>query len=223
MEKTMENSNEKIAAQLLNRPLNKRDGFSLSRIQKAEARLGFALPSALRDFYLTLGNNERFSQSFSRFVAPEDLEISHGKLIFLCENQDVCYWAIDANIDYKNQQPTVYQTNTEGKFFSEKIDLQPFIRINLYYQLAQGGYAYCATIDADDKDTLTPVLQLLDTDKSWEKVVDYNHLVIYCKQSQLIWYLTDQNNEISEMIFASTLHRKDLHVLIRDFGFDDLG
>jgi hypothetical protein len=219
----MKNSNEKITAQLLNRTLNKRDGFSLSRIEKAEARLGFALPSALRDFYLTLGNNDRFSQSFSRFVAPEDLAVAHGKLIFLCENQDVCYWAVDANIDYKNQQPTVYQTQLDGKFFSEKIDLQAFIRINLYYQLAQGGYAYCATIDADDKDTLTPVLQLLATDTSWQKVVDYNHLVIYCKQSQLIWYLTNQNNEISDMILASTLLKKDLNVLIRDFGFDDLG
>jgi hypothetical protein len=218
----MQKTDEQIVSQLLSRVLNKRDGFSLLRIEKAETRLGFALPSALRDFYLAVGNNERFSQSFSRFVAPEDLEVAHGKLIFLCENQDVCYWAIDANIDYKNQQPIVYQTNTKGKFFSENIDLREFIRINLYYQLAQGGYAYCATIDADDEETLAPVLQLLAKDKSWQKVVDYNHLVIYCQQSQLIWYLTNQNNEISDMILASTLFKKDLNVLIRDFDFDDL-
>ncbi len=68
---------------MLNRALAKRDGFSKVLIEKTEKRLGFALPQVLRDFYLILGNNERFSQSFSRFIWPADLELVHEKLIFL--------------------------------------------------------------------------------------------------------------------------------------------
>lgn len=175
---------------MLNRALAKRDGFSKVLIEKTEKRLGFALPQVLRDFYLILCNNERFSQSFSRFIWPADLELVHEKLIFLEENQGVCFWAIDLK-EFNNHNFTVYQTPTDGEFFSEHVDLKEFIRINLYYQLAQGGYAHCGTIDVENEPKLAPVLQLLATDKAWQKVVSHNHLVIYCNKNQLIWYLTN--------------------------------
>jgi hypothetical protein len=213
---------QNIAEQLLNRSLNKRDGLSKTLIEITEKRLGFALPPALRSFYLKIGNNERFSQSFSRFLMLDDLLVAHDKLIFLAENQHVCSWAFDVN-DINKQKLTVYQTQNEGEFFNEQIDLAEFIRINLYYQLAQGGYEHCATIQVEEEHNFAQVLQCLATDKSWQKVVDHNHLVIYCNKSQLIWYLTNQDAEIHEMIFASTLLKKDLNALIRQFGFSDLG
>lgn len=218
---------QQIAEQLLDRALLPKDGIAKTLIENTEQRLGFALPQALRNFYLKTGNNQRFSQAFNHFLMPDDLTVEHGKLIFLAENQHVCWWAI-AISELQNAFITVYQTTDDqttidSDFYNEGVDLTEFIRINLYYQLAQGGYQFCGDIQVEETHKFAQVLQLLTTDDAWQKVVVHNGLIIYANGCQLIWYFTNQDGDIFETIFASTLHKKDLTTLIKNYQFNDLG
>jgi SMI1 / KNR4 family (SUKH-1) len=156
---------ETIAEGLLNRPLTPRDGCSEATIKLVEKRLGFTLPNALREFYLCVGKNSAFSQAFSRFVSPQALEIDNNKVVFLAENQEVCLWAFDTQDRAKH--PTVYQTQSGGEFFIEDVTIEEFIRINLYYQLAQGGYPHCATIQVEETQALNKVFNHLGSNADW--------------------------------------------------------
>jgi hypothetical protein len=68
-------------------------GYPLRAVEVAEARLGFAIPEALRDYYLSVGRHE-LNRVHNRLWPPDDLEVFQGRLVFLEENQCVVYWGV---------------------------------------------------------------------------------------------------------------------------------
>lgn len=77
-------------------PLQDGDGYSEEELDAAERRLGFALPTALREWYGLIGKREDIVARQNFLVSPDDLEISeeNGLLIFHSENQQVVEWGI---------------------------------------------------------------------------------------------------------------------------------
>ena len=143
-------------------------------------------------------------KSFQRFATPEQWEIEDGKLVFLEENQGVCFWGVEIGGD----QPTVWQrTNEDSPWYSEEVELEEFLRIVLYYQCAQGGYDYAATVGLEQ----TELLKLLTV--RWEKVVEHNGLHIYWQSDVLIWWLGQANNAVDGVFFSARTHQShECHV-----------
>ncbi|MBA4190760.1 MAG: hypothetical protein C0467_22470 [Planctomycetaceae bacterium] len=82
-------------------------GFPLRAVEAAEARLGFAIPEALRDYYLSVGRHE-LNRVHNRLWPPDDLEVHEGRLVFLEENQCVLYWGVPRRTSAAD--PVVSQT-----------------------------------------------------------------------------------------------------------------
>ena len=60
----------------------------------AEARLGFALPAALRELYERFGQRTDAWNVQDVLSAPHELCVDQGHLVIACENQGVHRWAI---------------------------------------------------------------------------------------------------------------------------------
>ena len=77
------------------RPLSRKTSVPEKEIAAAEARLNIRLPGVLREFYLRAGAHKEVNRSHNRLIAPNELEMQNGKLVFYEENQRVVLWGID--------------------------------------------------------------------------------------------------------------------------------
>jgi uncharacterized protein (TIGR02996 family) len=90
------------------------DGFSETDLVAAEKALGFALPMALREWYLRYGKRDDVWSKQDRLCLPGELGSSWGwnnnedALIFYCENQACDAWGIRTQ-DLKAEDPPVYR------------------------------------------------------------------------------------------------------------------
>jgi hypothetical protein len=119
---------------------------------------GLVLPKALRDYYLVAGNEETLNHSFNRLLAPENVFVESGRIVFMEENQGVVYWGIKPD---GSENPTVEQgINIEGKpieWHSEDTDCAEFLEVMLCWQASFGGglkYPVQAGVSPDFKATL---------------------------------------------------------------------
>jgi hypothetical protein len=208
-----------IAEKLLGRSLTNYDGFDVETIENAETKLGQSIPAILKEFYITVGKLDIFMSSFQRFIKPEDLFYEDGKLVFLEENQNVCYWGVNIT------DTLVYQTQNidNAVWYSEEILLSDFLQMIMYGQCAEGGYPFSGAIYDMDQDELTEFIEEITT-KDWQKVVDHNNWIIYENDRKLIWYFTDDNGNLSEdyPLFVSTPTKEDFLKMEEEFGFSDL-
>ncbi|MEA9412524.1 hypothetical protein [Flavobacterium sp. PL02] len=208
-----------IAEKLLGRSLTNNDGFDVETIENAETKLGQSIPVILKEFYITVGKLDIFMSSFQRFLKPEDLFYEDGKLVFLEENQMVCYWGVNIT------DTLVYQTqNIDNAIWnSEEILLSDFLQMIMYGQCAEGGYPFSGAIYDMDQDELSEFIEEITT-KDWQKVVDHNNWIIYENDRKLIWYFTDDNGNLSEdyPLFVSTPTKEDFLKMEEEFGFSDL-
>ncbi|MCT6868763.1 hypothetical protein [Apibacter sp.] len=185
-----------LAERLLGRSLTKNDGVKPSELDKIEIKLGTTLPNILRDLYLLVGKNNMLMESFNRFALPSQLQKDGNKIVFLEENQNICYWGFE--IDQENVNPKVYQLLNENEWFEEQIPLIEFIIVMLYYQCAQGGYEFFGISNISDED-----LEIF-IHTEWEDAVRYNGLQIYWKQDCLLWYVYDHNNvRVNNLYFSA--------------------
>jgi hypothetical protein len=206
-----------IATWLLGRPLTAEDGVPEAECAAAEQRLGLRLPAALREFYLAVGREPAITQSFERFAEPEEWTVSDGKIVFLEENQGVCCWAADA-------QSKVYQTADldEPEWQEEAHSLPEFLRVLLYYQMAQGGYQFCGMIPGEEFESPAEALDFI-AGKGGRQVVDSNGLKIFRAGDQaLVWYL-HEDGVPDPGLFLSTLTEETFQRLCAEWEFDDLG
>lgn len=207
-----------IATWLLGRPLTEQDGVSTAECAAAEQRLGCSVPAALRDFYLAVGRQPVITSSFQRFAEPTEWTMSEEKIVFLEENQGVCYWATDP-------QSRVYQAADlkDPEWYEELFDLAEFLRVLLYYQMAQGGYPFCGMIPADEFSSPVDV-QTLINDMGGRQVVDTEGLRVFVIGDQtLVWYLHNDGDMFAPGLFLSTLREEPFQRLCDHWQFEDLG
>lgn len=212
---------KKIAEKLLGRSLTNADGYDVTSIKEVETKLGQGIPATLKEFYITIGKLDIFMTSFHRFIKPENLFYEDGKLVFLEENQTVCYWGVNTESD----DSLVYQAqNIDNAIWnSEEILLSDFLEMMLYGQCAEGGYQFSGAIYDLDDEELPVFIEQLMTD-NWQKVVDHNNWIIYENDSKLIWYFVDDSGNLSEdyPLFVSTQTKEDFIKMEEEFGFMDL-
>lgn len=182
-----------IAESLLGRALTPQDGIEQGLLVEAEQKLGQALPDALKAFYQTVGQLPQFMGAFQVFALPQQLYVKDNQLIFLEDEEGGCYWGVDA-LDQ------VFQFDEEGESYNLGFNLASFLTLMLYYQVAQGAeYTYSSNL-------LDQELAELYQAEGWQKVIDYDDLVIYQLNQALIWYFRDEEGEVlDDMVYFVSL------------------
>jgi len=206
-----------IAESLLGRPLTEKDGINIFEIETVENSSGLKLPAVLRNFHLLVGNLDMFICSFEQFVKP----YKKGEmLVFLEENQGVCYWGI--NVQDTGNETVFMCTDMESdnlEWYSEEVPLTDFLTVMMYYQCAQGGYEHGSAVYENNFDNREKYLQFLaDITIGYTKVVAHSGLVIYQYGGKLIWYFTDEEGNLTDTIFASTRTAEEMKEL-EIYGF----
>ena len=208
------------AEKILGRRLIEKDGLNISEIEVVEKSLGIKLPTILRDFHLLVGNLDMFISSFEQFVKPY---IKGEMLVFLEENQGVCYWGV--NIRNPENELVFMCTDLEienSEWYSEKVTLTEFLTILMYYQCAQGGYEHGSAVYESNFDSKEKYLQFLtDIIVEYEKVVEHNGLVVYQNGRKLIWHFVNEEGDLADTIFASTRTAQEMKEL-EIYGFREL-
>ncbi|BAT40460.1 hypothetical protein [Escherichia albertii] len=219
-----------VAENLLGRALVSGDGFELSEIAQVEHNLGLRFPNPLKQFWHLVGRLPMFMSSFEVFLQPSAVFIEDDYLIFQEENQSVCYWGIKSS-EIENSDANVYQYINDDadspEWYSENISLSAFLKMLMYYQCAQGGYQFGCVIYYSDFKSKDDYRQfLINTTASWLKVVEHriesNGLAIYLKGTNLIWHFTDQNGDIDDTIYVSSLTLDGVKKLEKEYGFCEL-
>ena len=121
-----------MAQRFLERDLTLEEGCSEAELRAAEARLGFALPLALHEFYRVAGRSSELNEHNPLYALGE-LEVKDDYLPFMVENQAVVFWAVRA--DACNQaDPLVWQATNEellewfsDGWFSEELPVSRFL------------------------------------------------------------------------------------------------
>ncbi|MGK5558368.1 hypothetical protein ACSNOI_42885 [Actinomadura kijaniata] len=75
-------------------PLTEGDGFPAEELDAAEARLGVRLPGALREAYRLFGRRADLTSNHDTLLAPSDLYVLDGALVFRSENQGAANWGV---------------------------------------------------------------------------------------------------------------------------------
>src|SRR5688572_31484741 len=111
---------KEFVSRYLGRPWTAADGLLEKEIKKVETRLGIKLPSALRDFYLSVGAVSDLCSIHNVIFHPKDLVFEDGYLMFMDENQSVVSWGIKKK-DLKKADPETWQrNNSTEEWYSEK-------------------------------------------------------------------------------------------------------
>jgi|SRR5262245_10588188 len=109
-------------------------GYPPRMVKAAEARLGFTVPEALRDYYLSVGRHE-LNRVHNRLWSPDDLEVAGGRLVFLEENQGVVYWGVRRRTTAAD--PVVSQTmDLDDGDWSEEVRCSLFLPAMLCWYAA---------------------------------------------------------------------------------------
>jgi hypothetical protein len=142
----------RAAFESLGLPLRPKDALKSESLENMNLE-GLHLPFALREYFLVAGNEAVLNQSFNRLLAPENVFVESGRIVFMEENQGVVYWGIKPD---GSENPIVEQgINLDGKpieWHSEDADCAEFLEVMLCWQASFGGglkYPVQAWVDAD--------------------------------------------------------------------------
>jgi hypothetical protein len=162
-------------------PLDKMHGISARILDKAADRLGVVIPAALRDYYAVAGNQRRFNRSLQRFLHPSKWSIDERHLVFLEENQSVCWWGVSLK-SRGAKDPMVSQGinhEDEIEWHKEHDKCSVFISVLLHYQAVSGALGFCASGSAPD-DVHKKLKQ------GWQYVGEANQLWAFSRQNQVV-------------------------------------
>jgi hypothetical protein len=163
-------------------PLGKSHGVDTAILDKAEKKLGVAIPESLRAYYEVAGNERRFNQSMQRFQSPSNWFVDQKQLVFLDENQSVCQWGV--SIKTKGaKDPMVSQGVDHGEnlvWHKEHNRCSIFISVILHYQAVSDGFKHCASGAAPD-DAHEKLKQ-----GRWKYVGEVNQLWAFNRPNQVV-------------------------------------
>lgn len=106
------------------RPLADGDGVDPDEVRAAEARLGAALPAALREAYLVFGRRTDLTASQDRLVPPELLQVDpDGVLVFRVENQYCASWGVPLGTAAPDDPPALLTVGAGWEPYADRLSL----------------------------------------------------------------------------------------------------
>lgn len=166
--------------------LKAQDAVSETMLSKAERRLGAKLPGALRHYYLVAGREKSLNHAFNRLLPVNALELHHGKLPFMEENQWAVVWGVDLGA-LAVADPPVFQgpvVHGEAKnWFPECDQCSGFLVFMLHLQAAYGGgmpFAASASATLEVRPKL---------DAGWTFAGEINKMRAYSRNGQAVCFV----------------------------------
>ena len=175
---------------------------------------GLRLPLALEEYLLVAGCEPTLNHSFNRLLAPEDIFVEAGRIVFMEENQRVVYWGVRGDTDDPN--PVVEQgVNAEHQpleWHSELTDCATFLEVMLYWQASfGGGLPYCASSEVPSE-----VQQQLERDFRYVGRADQLHA--YARDGCALTFLKWEGDEWR--LFGGFKTKKVQNAVGRELGVD---
>jgi len=211
----MKNKIRIVAESLLGRCLTEEDGKNISEIESKEKSLGLIFPSALREFYLLVGDLDIFLSEPSTFVEPY---MRDGKLVFMEETNFVCYWGVNID-DIKNSTVYRYDIEVDIEWHHTKQTLIDFLTNVMYCVCAERGYKFYSSkseSDYENKDKYLEFLANLTID--YKKVVEHDGFVLFQSGGKLIRSFIEEKGSIGDAIYVSARTAEDMKEL-ETYGF----
>lgn len=172
------------------------------------------MPAELITLHARVGSVPEFMTSFEQFAPPEAWEVIDEHLMFLSENQDVCAWGVDA-------QGAVWMQPAQSTFHPEEISLPDFLTVLLPYQLAQGGWALCATRSEDAAGAPGVVAEIAGA-LDWPLLAIHSGLTIYGGAASFAWTLNALPGQSDADVFLSSRDEAEFQLLCERFDFVEL-
>jgi hypothetical protein len=181
-------------------------GFPLRAVEAAEARLGFGIPEALRDYYLSVGRHE-LNRVHNRLWPPERLEVSRGRLVFLEENQCAAYWGVRRGTA---TDPKVSQTMDpeDGGWVSE-VRCSLFLPAMLCWYAASTWMPYTGYSDVMDPAAARRLV------RGWPSAGRSGVHAAFARAGQVVC-IEDCGGGV--MVRLGTRSRRDFNTLVSEFG-----
>jgi hypothetical protein len=182
---------------LYNLSENKDNGIDENEIIKVENNLGIKFPRILREYYLTIGNNENINNSFNTLLKPKDIGFTEDSsyLVFYEENQGVVYWAVNRNeLEYEN--PKVYgnydPNDLTQDWFIDSETMENFLLTMAYWNGVLEGLTFAANYSNDNGIGINII-----------KKIENNFMEIKGITNQQLRFFTDNNIGIIALTFDS--------------------
>jgi hypothetical protein len=90
-------------------PILPGDGCDESEIARAEARLGLALPAAMREAYSLFGRRSDLTSRQDRLLSPDQLRVEDRALVYRVESQHVVEWAVPLSHTAEDDPPVWFR------------------------------------------------------------------------------------------------------------------
>lgn len=163
-------------------PLGVTHGVDTSALDKAAGRLETSIPSALREYYAVAGNERRFNRSLQTFLTPSKWFLNQRHLVFIEENQGVCWWGVSIKSRGANDPMVAQGVNHDDaiEWHKEHDKCSTFISVLLHYQAVSDGFRFCGSGAAPDD-----AHEKLKS-KGWEYVGEVNELWAFNRQNQVV-------------------------------------
>ena len=117
---------KRFVAHWYEEPLKEGDGYPPAELAKAERRLGFPLPEALREWYQLAGRREALIARQDRPLSPSDIRVDRGMLFFHVENQGCCRWGIRQE-ELRLADPSVFLEDDRHGWFPAARSVSEFV------------------------------------------------------------------------------------------------
>ncbi len=188
-------------------------GFSETEILDLEKRLNFVFPKVLREYYLTLGKNQKLNDTFNRLLKPKsEIDFSTDRhLVFYEENQAVVYWAIKEQ-DLYLDNPCVYgnydAVNLTQEWFVDSLTTENFLLSMAFWNGVLGGLKFNANTEAKN-DLIETVINQVE--KNWTELKGSTNqqLRFFTSDfSDIITFTTDLNSKINGIFIGSNDKKK---------------
>lgn len=128
------------------------DGFGAEELLAAEARLGFTLPAALRDFYAVAGKRNDLTRCQDRLLHPDQVYVDDAGavLVFRWECQRVAEWGIPLSVIAELDPPVVFWLRS-GDVWHPFLDRVSLACVEMVLsEWGFSGHAFGADLELDD-------------------------------------------------------------------------
>lgn len=187
-------------------PLRSSHQATASSIDRAERRLGFPLPEALRAYYLVAGKEYRFNCAHNYLANLNDLELNAGHVAFVLENQAVCDWGFALHARTAGDPLLKQGVRQPGRIewipFPSKCC--NFLSVMLHLQAAFGGYSFrgYSEVAQDLRQRLK---------KEWQFIGEADRLWAYARPNQVVCLFADSPSSANaNLLHAGGKTRRDL-------------
>lgn len=191
----------------LYRPWQPGDGYDEAEIEAAEARLGFRLPSKLRNFYLAWGRRRDLTEQGYLLLEPERLVIRDHTLLLCLGDQSIYAWGIAGKALWEADPPIMVALpgafagwEAEGSTWTASHPhLSSFLDDLMYVSAFCGGAIHGGWTKPNLPDL--PVDQIVWLETQWNKAtvtplalnrrwysLSDTGLPLYIRDGQALWY-----------------------------------